>query len=125
VHRDINEVREYYVKLRELVLRHSGGWDDADARAKAEGLCGAGMAALDDADCRDSLRVVRAQAAELFSRERHLKWGRKDMTGADYLRLQMLVTLEALNTRLFCIQTLRNRASFQQPAQDLPPALKY
>ena len=33
------------------------------------------------------------------------------MSGADYLRLQMLISLEALNTRLFFIDTVLHRAA--------------
>lgn len=123
--KDIKEVREYYATLRELFIHHSGGWDDADSRAKVEDLCGAAMAALDDTECRERLRAVRTQADELFSRDGHLKWARKSMTGADYLRLQILIALEAVNTRLFFIETLRNRASMEQPGEDLPPAFEH
>lgn len=108
---DLKEVRDCYAGLRELVIHNSGGWDDAETRAKVERLCGAGIAALDDPECRERLHSVQAQAGELFSREGHLKWARKSMSGADYLRLQILIALEALNTRLFFIDTLRNRAA--------------
>lgn len=110
---DLKEVREYYATLRELVIHNSGGWNDAESRAKAERLCSAGMAAIDDAECRERLRAVLAQASDLFSAEGHLKWSRKNMSGADYLRLQILIALEALNTRLFFIDTLRSRAALQ------------
>jgi hypothetical protein len=33
------------------------------------------------------------------------------MSGADYLRLQILIALEVINTRLFMIDALRNRAA--------------
>jgi hypothetical protein len=115
--RDLKEVREYYASLRELVIHNWGGWDDADARAKVERLCAAGIAALDDPECRERLRAVQAQARELFSRDGHLKWSRKNMSGADYLRLQILISLEALNTRLFFIDTLRSRASVLPSAE--------
>lgn len=108
---DLKEVRDCYARLRELVILNSGGWDDADTRARVEQLCGAGIAALDDPECRERLRSVQAQAAELFSPEGHLKWARRNMSGADYLRLQILIALEALNTRLFFIDTHRNRAA--------------
>jgi hypothetical protein len=111
--RDIREVREHYSTLRELVIQHPGGWDDAEARAKVERLCGAGIAALDDPECHDRLRAVESQAADLFSREGHRKWQRKNMSGADYLRLQILIALEALNTRLFFIETQRGQAAAQ------------
>ena len=108
---DLKEVRECYATLRELVIHRPGGWDDVESRSKVERLCAAGMAALDDAECRERLRAVQAQAADLFSQEGHLKWTRKNMSGADYLRLQILIALEALNTRLFFIDTLRSRAA--------------
>ncbi|MND02054.1 hypothetical protein D3C83_213010 [compost metagenome] len=53
---------------------------------------------------------MEEQSAELYSAEGHGKWARKNMSGADYLRLQILISLEAFNTRLFFLQTLRDRA---------------
>jgi len=111
IHKDLKELREYYATLRELIIHNPGGWDDAESRTKVERLTSAGIAALDDPECRERLRAVRMQADDLFSREGHRKWARKNMSGADYLRLQILMALEALNTRLFFIDTLRNRAA--------------
>jgi len=124
-YKDLREVRNCYTALRELIIRTNGGWDDVESRAKVAGLCNAGVGALDDAECRERLRAVQAQAAELFSRDGHLKWTRKNMSGADYLRLQILIALEALNTRLFFIDTLRSRASSQQPDEDLAPPFEH
>jgi hypothetical protein len=109
--KDIREVRAHYSTLRELVIQHPGGWEDADALAKVGRLCGAGMAAIDDPECHAKLRTVETQAADLFSREGHRKWQRKNMSGADYLRLQILIALEALNARLFFIETQRGEAT--------------
>ena len=110
---DIKEVRDCYATLRELVIHNTGGWDDAESRRKVERLCSTAIAVLNDAECQERLRTVKIQAEDLFSREGHVKWARKNMTGADYLRLQMLIALEALNTRLFFIDTLRSRAAVQ------------
>ena len=110
---DLKALRTCYSRLRDLVIQNSGGWDDAQTRARIETLCQGGMDALDDAECRERLRAVLAQAAELFSCDGHNKWARKNMSGADYLRLQMLISLEALNTRLFFIDTLRSRKGLQ------------
>jgi hypothetical protein len=110
-YKDLKEVREYYSTLRDLVIQNSGGWDDAASRAKVARLCSAAIAALDDPECRERLRTVERQAAELFSRDAHLKWKRANMSGADYLRLQILIALEGVNTRLFFLDALRNRAS--------------
>jgi hypothetical protein len=124
-YKDLRQVREAYTALRELIIQTDGGWDDVESRAKVARLCDAGAAALADAECLERLRAVQAQAAELFSREGHLKWTRKNMSGADYLRLQILIALEALNTRLFFIDTLRGRASFQKPGEDLAPPFEH
>jgi hypothetical protein len=109
VYKDIKQVRGYYAALREAVILNNGGRDDAKTRARIEELCAAGTAALDDKECHERLRAVREQAGELFSASAHLKWARKNMTGADYLRLQILIALEALATRLYFIETLRKR----------------
>ena len=108
---DLNEVRECYARLRELVIHNAGGWEDVESRSKVDRLCEAGIVALVDEECRERLRTVRTQARELFSREGHLKWGRRNMSGADYLRLQILIALEAVNTRLVFIDTVRARTS--------------
>jgi hypothetical protein len=124
--RDLNEVREYYSTLRELIILHPGGWDDAESRARAGRLCRAGMAAVDDSECQERLAKVEAQAAELYSRDGHHKWKRRSMSGADYLRLQILIALEALNARLALLDALRGRerASRQQPGEDVAPMLE-
>jgi hypothetical protein len=108
---DIRKVREHYSTLRDLVIQHPGGWEDADALAKVGRLCGAAIGAIDDPECHNRLRAVETQALDLFSREGHRKWQRKNMSGADYLRLQILIALEALNTRLFFIETRRSEAA--------------
>ena len=110
-YRDLLEVRNCYAALRELVIQKDGGWNDVDSQSRAELLCNAGIAALDDAECHGRLRAIHAQTGELFSRFEHLKFARKSMSGSDFLRLQILISLEALNTRLFYLETQRDRSS--------------
>lgn len=107
---DIREVRERYGALRDLVIRNPGGWDDVASRAQIAKLCEEAKAAIEDGECHERLRAVEAQAADLYSEDAHHKWGRRNMSGSDYLRLQVLISLEALNTRLFALETLRSRA---------------
>jgi hypothetical protein len=107
---DIREVRKHYSTLRDLVIQNPGGWDDVDSRAKVERECAGASAALADPECHERLRAVQAQAAELYSSEGHAKWARRNMSGADYLRLQILIALEAINTRLFFIDAVRARS---------------
>lgn len=80
-------------------------------RSKVAVLCEAAIAALDDPECRQRLRAVERHAAELFSSAEHRKWDRKHMSGADYLRLQIFIALEGVNTRLFFLDALRDRSA--------------
>jgi hypothetical protein len=121
VYKDIRQVREHYAALRDFVIRNPGGRDDIACRAKVADLCQAGIAALDDAECRERLRAVERQAAELYSKSEHEKWVRKSMSGADYLRLQILIALEAVNTRLFFLGAMRDRGMLSGDAALQPP----
>jgi hypothetical protein len=118
---DLDEVRKQYSTLRELVIHNAGGWDDASTRERIKALAERAIDALDDAECTQHLRRVQANAAALYSAEDHARWQRKSMSGADYLRLQILISLEVVNTRLFMIDALRNRAA--QPSLHARPAV--
>jgi hypothetical protein len=106
---DLKQVRETYVTLRELVIRNPGGWDDVASLTKTRRLCNAATEALEDPECRERLHTLVVQAGDLYSPAGHLKWARTKMSGADYLRLQMLIMLEAVNTRLFFLENERDR----------------
>ena len=125
MYKDIRQVREHYAALRDLIARHAGGRDDVATRAQVAVLCEAAIAALDDAEARQRLRAIERHTAELFSDDQHQKWDREHMSGADYLRLQIFIALEGVNTRLFFLETLRDRASQQSgPAfAPRPPAV--
>lgn len=108
---DLEEVRKQYAALRELVIHNPGGWDDAASRERVQTLVGRALNALEDTECLQQLRHVQNYAFALYSAEEHTKWQRKSMSGADYLRLQILIALEVVNTRLFMIDAMRNRAT--------------
>ena len=109
MHKDLREVREHYAALRDLISQNPGGREDLATRAKVSVLCEAAIAALQDPECRLRLRLLDRHAAELFSGGEHRKWDRPQMTGADYLRLQILIALEGVNTRLFFLDAMRDR----------------
>lgn len=114
---DLEEVRKQYAALRELVIHNPGGWNDAATRERVEYLVARALDALADAECIHQLRQVQTHAAALYSADEHTKWQRKSMSGADYLRLQLLIALEVVNTRLFMIDAMRNRAAPGPQAQ--------
>lgn len=111
MYNDIRRLREHYAALRDLISRNAGGLDHHTARADVALLCGAAIVELDDSECQQCLRTVARHAAELYSADGHRKWDREHMSGAQYLRRQILIALESVNTRLFLIETLRNRLS--------------
>ena len=118
---DLEEVRKQYAALREIVIHNPGGWNDAASRERVTVHVRRAIDALDDAECSQQLRRVESQAAALYSADEHVNWQRKSMSGADYLRLQILIALEVINTRLFMINALRNRAA-SGAAQERPAA---
>jgi hypothetical protein len=119
VYPDIRRVREHYAAIRELISLNAGGWEDVATHSRVALLCAASIAALDDFECRQSLRTVQRHAAELYSAHGHRKWDREHMSGAQYLRLQIFIALEALHTRLLGVEATRDRAS--QPGAQATP----
>ena len=109
--KDIRLVREHYAAIRDLITQNAGGWNDAATRARVRVLCASANAALEDFECRQRFRSIERHAGELYSADQHRKWDRRHMSGAEYLRLQILIALETVNTRLFSLDTLRERAS--------------
>ena len=115
--KNILTLRNCYSALREFVIRNPGGSEDADMCAKVQRLCEAGAATLDDAEVRERLRSVLWRARDMYSSDAHRKWERPHMSGAEYLRLQILIDLEGLNTRLFFLDARRERAAVQDLQQ--------
>ncbi len=109
MYKDLGEVRAHYAALRDLIAANPGGGEDAATLGNVSVLCEAAIAALEDPECRQRLRLVDQYAADLFSSGEHRKWDRARMTGADYLRLQILIALEGVNTRLFFLSAMRDR----------------
>ena len=74
-------------------------------------IAGWAAAAVDDIDCKSLLSAVDDYGADLFSESGHLKWSRTQMSGTDFLRLQILRELDAFHARLFQLEVTRNAAA--------------
>src|SRR6185295_15367384 len=98
---NVAEARRLCAALRELFARHAGGTPDFRALRRALALCQAACDALDDAYCREKLRLVGEYAAELLSQRDHAKWGRDCASGVEFLREQVLNALELYASRLY------------------------
>ncbi len=107
MHTDLEEARSHHALLRQLVERHSGAASDFRALRRVLDLCRRAAEAIDDRYCRDKLRLVEDFAAEMFSHSEHDKWERETMSGAEFLKQQILGALELFNSRLYSIEVLR------------------
>ena len=108
---DVALARRHHAALKELFTRHSGGAADFRALRRVLGLCQEASEAVDDAYCREKLRVVSEFAAEMLSHSEHGRWGRDSMSGAEFLRQQVLNALELFASRLYSIEALEHRGA--------------
>jgi len=112
---DLDEARAHQASLRQIVDRHTGAGSDFRALRRVLDLCRRAADAIDDRYCRDKLRVVEDFAAEMFAHSEHVRWQRESMSGADFLKQQIVGALELFSSRLYSIEMLRRssaRASF-------------
>lgn len=112
---DLDEARAHQASLRQIVDRHAGAGSDFRALRRVLDLCRRAAEAIDDRYCRDKLRLVEDFAAEMFAHAEHVKWQRESMSGADFLKQQIVGALELFSSRLYSIEMLRRssaRASF-------------
>jgi len=101
------EARWLHAALREFFARHAGASPDFRALGRVLALCEAAARAVDDAYCRDRLRIITEYAAEMLSQRDHSRWGRDSVSGAEFLRQQILNALELFASRLYSLEALR------------------
>ena len=70
-------------------------------------MCRAAGAAIDDALCAEQLGIVAGYATDLFSEQAHKKWDRRNVSGADFLRLEIMRALHSVSRRLSEIEAAR------------------
>ena len=101
------EARWLHASLRDFFVRHVGASPDFRALARVLGLCEAAAKAVDDAYCREKLRLTAEYAAEMLSQRDHSRWGHDSASGVEFLRLQILNALELYASRLYSLEALR------------------
>jgi hypothetical protein len=104
---DLEEVRRHLALLRQLVDRHTGAAADFRALRRVLELCKRAAESIDDRYCRDKLRLVEDFSAEMFSHAEHAKWQRESMSGAEFLKQQILGALELFHSRVYSLEVLR------------------
>jgi len=105
--RNIAEARRLHAALRDFFARHCGALPDFRGLARVLGLCEAAARAVDDAYCRERLRITSEYASEMLSKRDHSRWGRDSTSGVEFLRLQILNALELYASRLYSLEALR------------------
>jgi hypothetical protein len=111
MHTDLDQARSHNAMLRQLVERHSGAASDFRVLRRVLELCRRAADAIDDRYCRDKLRLVEDFAAEMFAHSEHDKWRRESMSGAEFLKAQILSALELFHSRLYSLEMLRRSAA--------------
>ena len=101
---DLATARRHYAAMRDLIIRHRGGSPDERALGRLWDLSRKAAATIDDGSCRSLLSAIEGYGAQLFSESGHLKWARAEMSGAHFLRLQILRQLDAFHMRLLQLQ---------------------
>jgi hypothetical protein len=108
---DFAAARKHYQVMREVIIHHPGGWRDDPSIRRMQQSCMAARRAVEDRECSQYIEAIEVYAADLFSELDHRRWARKQMTGADFLRLQILQELEAFHSRLLTLETSLNALS--------------
>ena len=111
---DVAEARRLHAALRDFFGRQGGAGPDFKALRRVLALCESASRAVDDAYCREKLRLAAEYAAELLSQSNHAKWGRDCASGAEFLRQQVLNALDLYASRLYSLEAL----SASQAAED-------
>ena len=119
---DIETARRHYAAMRDLIIRHRGGSPDDRVLRRLWDLSRKAAAAIDDGNCRSLLSAVEGYSAQLYSESAHLKWARTEMSGAHFLRLQILRELDAFHMRLLQLQLEANQDAVATLAADLRSA---
>jgi len=107
---DLEAARRHHKALKQFFVSHAGAAADLRALRRVLTLCDAASAVIDDDYCREKLRLVSEYAAEMLGRGDHAKWGRDSLSGAEFLRQQVLNALELLASRLYSLEALRRAA---------------
>ncbi|HEV8643988.1 MAG TPA: hypothetical protein VGR01_00285 [Burkholderiales bacterium] len=108
---DLDDARRHHGALLEIFLHHPGGWADRASLNKIVELCRAAGAAVDDAQCAEQVKIVVAGATDLFSEQAHKKWARSNVSGADFLRLEIMRALHSFSRRLSEMEAARRLGS--------------
>jgi hypothetical protein len=91
--------------MQQLLLQHSGGRPDTDALTQFRELSFAASRAADDPECAGMMRSADRYVLDLFSHSAHQSWATPELSGTEFLRLQISRVLDAFRDRLLHLHT--------------------
>ena len=115
---DLDRARGLHAALHEIFQHGAEDFDPAILH-RVLALCREAAASVSDAYCREELHIVADYAKELFSQARHRKYESDSLSGAEFLRLQILKALDSFHSRLYSMEAIRRAgelARLQPPA---------
>jgi hypothetical protein len=107
---NLETARRHHRALKEYFASRRGTGADLRALRRVLALCDAACAASHDDYCREKLRLVGEYAAELLGSGDHAKWDQDSLSGAEFLRQQVLNALDLFASRLYSLEALRRAA---------------
>jgi len=102
---DLDKAYAIHGALLALFIQEHGGMGNADALAKAHGLCDAAVDAVNDLESRVAVRGVKSLATLLYSDDGHLGIAVGDLHGVHAVRLQIANALSAFRGRLELLES--------------------
>ena len=106
-HPDLESALHHLGVVQDLFAEHSGGVPEPTLLGAIELLSGSITRLLPDCLCQQKLVDLRVAARAFYSEREHLRCGRPPLSGREYLRLQILKDLNALDGRIRRLYKIR------------------
>lgn len=115
-HRRVDDALALCERMQELLLHSSGGRADADALTRFRELSFAASRAADDPECAGMMRSADRYALDLFSHSAHQYWATRELSGTQFLRLQISRVLDAFRDRLLHLHAVGQSFRTSKPS---------
>ena len=106
-HPDLESALHHLSVVQDLFAEHGGGVPEPTVLGAIELLSGSITRLLPDCLCQQKLVDLRVAARAFYSERDHLSCGRPPLSGLEYLRLQILKDLNALDGRIRRLYKIR------------------
>lgn len=102
--------------MHEFLRHHGGGQADADALTRFRKLSFAASRAADDPECAGMMRSADRYVLDLFSHSAHQYWATPELSGTEFLRLQISRVLDSFRDRLLHLHAVGQSSKTSGPS---------